>query len=248
MGEINMNKDFLTMIISLTVIIIFLTGCIEEETTVSTETPTAIESPTSLITPMETLTPTAIPTLEAAWKLNVTLKSGYKWYQNDELYYGFAYPENWEILQNFDLIEGQESVVMFMPENLEPSPEDMGMPYITVVIYSNSSQSRWWENPDTGSMGFGTSGIKGGLSLENGTEKGIISHYGPVTINDRDGFEVIHDPIMFVGFSRTPVATARYIVFTVDDLDYTIMAISKNELYSTYEDIFEEVINSFIIR
>lgn len=94
MGEINMNKDFLTMIISLTVIIIFLTGCIEEETTVSTETPTAIESPTSLITPMETLTPTAIPTLEAAWKLNVTLKSGYKWYQNDELYYGFAYPEN----------------------------------------------------------------------------------------------------------------------------------------------------------
>jgi hypothetical protein len=44
-------------------------------------------------------TPTAIPTATSTPKktVNVSLKAGYKWYQDDDLSYKIGYPENWEI-------------------------------------------------------------------------------------------------------------------------------------------------------
>lgn len=254
MGVIDTHKKILTLIsfciIGLT---IFFLGCIEDDNTLSKGTTEETATSTSGQEDGEStpaLTPTALPISKTVHKTDMTLKPGYKWYQDDELGYKIGYPEDWEKMPNMGLTKGQESAVMFMPADLEPDPQNMGMPYITIIIYSDSTQSRWWDNPSTNGNGsFSISeGMKVSLSLENGTEMGIISDYGPVTINGRDGFEVVLDPVMFVGFSTTPVATSRYVVFTVDNLDYTVSTVALNDMDSTYEGIFEDVINSFIIE
>lgn len=254
-----MKRKSIAYLIVLTLIasIALFSGCVEEETISPMETSATDASPTSTpeqeavptpnsTTEQETLLPT--PTPEVKVELPV-LEPGYEWYQDDEFGYRIAYPEDWEI-PDMGLIKGQESAVMFMGEDFESdNPQNMGMPYILIIIYSDITQSRWWENPSTnGSRSFSISeGMKVGLSLENGTKMGIISDYGPVTINGRDGFELFFDPVMFMGFSNTPIATSRSIVFTVDDLDYTISAVAANNMNGAYDDTFEYVINSFVI-
>jgi len=206
------------------VFVIFFIGCVEESGTHTTPEQT-----------VSTSIPT--PTPEAPWKPIFTLKSGYKWYQNDTYGYGFCHPENWRDLK-LDLSEGQESGISFGSEPLGGTtgfPEAM----ISAIVYSDPEQIRFWEEP-----GF----IEQAGSLEKAKEMGWVSKYGNITINGRTGFEIIYDPMIVGHFSKTPTMTKRTVVFTIDDLDYVIEATSSNKFYDKYNSIYEETINSFIIK
>lgn len=215
------------------VFVIFFIGCVEES-----GTPT--ETPISTITPEQTVstsTSTPLPTPEAPWMPIYTLESGYKWYQNDTYGYGFGYPENWVDLK-LGLSEGQESGVSF---GSEPLSGNTGFPdaMISAIVYSDPEQIKFWEEP---------SFIEQAGSLEKAKEMGWVLKYGNITINGRTGFEVIYDPMLIGHFSKTPTMTKRTVVFTIDDLYYVIEATSSNKLYDKYKSIYEEVINSFIIK
>ena len=239
-GDYNMKIQTITslIVVIMVVSITLFSGCVEEETRSPTETPAVTPSPTSTIG-QEMTPPTPTPTPKAAWKPNVTLKSGYTWYQDDEFGYGFGYPEKWQKV-NLVLTEGLEGGVTFVGSDTLAStdfPEAM----ILVMVYSNSTSLKFWESPAWVEHG----------GLEKAKEMGIVSKYGNTTINGRDGFELIYDPIMVTGFSKTPRMRERMIIFTVDDLDY-VVRVSTNalerDLYDKYEDTFDDVINSFIIE
>ncbi len=90
-----MNK-IIGNIIAIAVIasVLAFAGCIGKEST----TPTASPSPTSISKQVvSTPTPTPIVTPSLKERVNVTLKAGYKWYQNNNLSYRIGYPENWKI-------------------------------------------------------------------------------------------------------------------------------------------------------
>jgi len=238
-----MDKNIMNIIIiAIIASVVLFSGCVEEETTQPIETPAVTPTPISTPEPeMEspTIISTPTPTPEATWKPNVTLKSGYTWYQDDEFGYGFGYPEKWEE-ENLGLGEGQEAGVSFGSDAITPST-DSPEANVAVVVWSNSTSVRFWESPDWVEHG----------GLEKGKEMGMVSKYGNVTINGREGFEIVFDPFM-VGFgSKTPVMKERLVIFTVDDLDYVIMAYAntpEGDLYSKYESTFDDVINSFVIE
>ena len=215
------------------VFIIFFIGCVEES-----GTPT--QTPISTITPEQTAstsTSTPVPTPEVPWMPNITLEPGYEWYQNDTYGYGFGYPENWVDLK-LGLSEGQENGVSF---GSKPLGGNTGFPdaMISAIVYSDPGQIRFWEEP-----GF----IEQAGSLEKAKEMGWVLKYGNITINGRTGFEIISDPMLIGKFSKTPTMTKRTVIFTIDDIYYVIETTSSNKFYGDYNSIYEEVIDSFLIK
>ncbi len=235
----DMDKNIMNIIIiAIIASVVLFSGCVEEETTQPTETPAVTPTPTS--TPeQEAAPPTPMPTPKATWKPNVTLKSGYTWYQDDEFGYGFGYPEDWEE-ENIGLGEGQEAGVSFGADVITPST-DSPEAHVIVLVWSNSTSLRFWEKPGWVEHG----------GLEKGKEMGMVSKYGNITINGREGFEIVFDPFMTEFGSKTPVMSERVVIFTVDDLDYVVMVYAntpEGDLYSKYESTFDDVINSFVIE
>lgn len=228
-----MNKNILNIVvITLIGSILFFAGCVEEESTISTETPTITASPTSALE-QEMKSPTSTP--EASWEPNVTLKPGYKWYQDDEFGYGFGYPENYNNL-NLGLSEGQKSGVAFGLLDPDGPPKAQ----ILVLVYSDLKEVKWWDEPDWVEMG----------GLEKAKELGIVYEYGNITINERKGFQLVYDPLMLMG-SKMPTMKLKTVIFTIDDLNYVIMAFAntpEGDLYNKYEGTFDDIINSFVIR
>lgn len=239
----DMNKNVVNIIIiAIIASVVLFSGCVEEETTPPTEIPAVTPTPTS--TPEQeaaspTPTPAPMPTPKETWKPNVALKSGYTWYQDDEFGYGFGYPEKWEE-ENIGLGDDQEAGVSFGSDVITPSTDNPEA-HVAVVVWSNSTSVRFWEKPGWVEHG----------GLEKGKEMGMVSKYGNVTINGRGAFEIVFDPFMTEFGSKTPVMRERVVIFTVDDLDYVIMAYAntpEGDLYSKYESIFDDVINSFVIE
>ena len=216
-----MNKNLVYIISTILIIvsILIIIGCVEEETIISTGTPTITASPTSTITSTKTPTPIVTSTPEPR-RLNVTLKSGYKWYQNDELGYGFAYPENWEVGWIIKKYKDQEIGIVFnSPQKINDNPEAF------IMVTVDSELPLIWG----GKIG----------DLEKGIESGEVFEYGNITINGRKGFKVVGTP-----FSSTK---EKRVLFIVNDLSYMLIASTTDELYAKYENTFEDIINSFTI-
>lgn len=146
-----------------------------------------------------------------------TLASGYEWYQDDEFSYKIGYPENWE-KNPLTVSEGQEAGIFFSSTSAPCS--------ISVTVFSDPTQARWWEN--------------GQVSLEELKESGMVTEYGEITINDREGYEVVYHPM--------PTVKSRWIEFTVDDLYYVVNVYAPEEEYDKYAETFETAINSFVIE
>src|SRR3972149_3971430 len=97
-GGIGINKHILSITIIIVVAFVFFAGCVGKETATPSPTSTpeqVVSTPPITPTPTPTPTPTAIPTPKKT--VNVTLKAGYKLYQNDDLSYKIGYPEKWDI-------------------------------------------------------------------------------------------------------------------------------------------------------
>ncbi len=238
-----MNKIIIT--ISIICFIIILAGCVEEETTISTELPTITASPNSgqeLETESSTQIPTVISTPEATWKPDVTLEPGYEWYQNDEFGYKIAYPKDWGTTSNSPVfaIYPLEDTSIFGKED----PLALYV-HIDVIVSSNQTQSRFWET------GFFV-GADIPIGLEELKEQERIIEYKNITVNGKDGVELVFSPlILYFGPEVAPSGiptTARYILFTNNELDYIIQISSSDIFYYEYEDTFEYIINSFIIK
>jgi len=224
--------------------IIFITGCVEENET-STEIPTITESPNSgqeQETESPTQSPTVISTPEATWKPDLTLEPGYEWYQNDEFGYKIAYPKDWGTSSNSPAfaIYPLEFTSIFGSED----PLALYV-HIEVIVSSNQTQSRFWE---TGF--FLDANIP--IGLEELKKQERIIEYKNISVNDKDGIELVFSPLMlYFGPEVAPAGiptTARYILFTNDDLDYIIQISSSDIFYDEYENTFESIINSFIIN
>ncbi len=225
----HMNKIIVNVItIAVIASVLAFAGCVGKEST----TPTATPSPTST-------TPTATPAPKE--KVNVTLKSGYKWYQDNNLSYRIGYPENWEVqdhgrvwtvpANNISRFEDWETTVTF----ISPSYTSEGMTEADISVHVSPNRTNLANNWSA----------YGGLDALK--VKGIVAKYGNITINGREGFEVIFDPgRMYLG---TPTGTVRYIIFDTDDLYYQIVARvnTVGDLYSKYNSTFDDVMNSFVI-
>lgn len=196
------------------VCVIFFTGCVEEEAVTPAETPTATPEQT-----VSTPTPTPMPTPEAAWKPDVKLKPGYKWYQNDEYGYGFAYPENWEVGWVIVKYDHEIGIVFNSPKKINDNPEAF------IMVMGDSELPLIW-------------GEKIG-DLEKGIESGEVFEYGNITINGIKGFEVVGTPF--------PSTKEKRVLFIVNDLSYMLIASTTDELYARYENTFDDTINSFTI-
>ena len=76
-------------------------------------------------------------------------------------------------------------------------------------------------------------------SLEEFKERGIVTEYGEITINDREGYEVVY---------HMGTIKIRWIEFTVDDLYYVVSASAPEDEYDKYAETFETAVNSFVIE
>jgi len=106
-----------------------------------------------------------IATQTTSQDLDITLKSGYKLYQNNEYSYGFGYPEDW-VMGDF-IITGNQL------QGVGMSHDTTGNGSMTVVVYSSDPKKLWDE--------------MGGLDVL--TEAGFITTRNS-TVNGRVAFEV----------------------------------------------------------
>lgn len=237
-----MNKIITTVIIIC--FIINIAGCIEEKTTISTELP-AITASQNSGQEQETESPTQNATVisapETIWKTDVTLESGYEWYQNDEFGYKIAYPKDWGTHatdQYFSTFPLEYTSIFGTDEPLALYV------HIRVEVNSNQTQSRFWET------GF-ILDEKIPIGLEELKKQERIIEYKNISVNDKDGIELVFSPLMLywpeATLSGIPT-TVRYILFTNDDLDYIIQISSSDVFFSKYKDTFEYIMNSFIIK
>lgn len=174
------------------------------------------------------------------------LKAGYEWYQDHNFSYRIGYPENWETsgpgVANVTVnnVSGKENTISFQSPSLTyDSPHEA---YMMVAIYQNPYLAKWWTDPK--------------ISLEQLKKDGKVSTYGNITINGREGFEVIYDGGMMLFGRRT--YNMRMIEFddTPHNLYYqiTVWAFSSSEsgqivdLYDKYNSTFNDIINSFVIE
>lgn len=238
----DMDKNIVNIIIiAIIASVVLFSGCVEEETTPPTETPAVTPTPTPTPEPeMEShtiiSTPTPTPEATATPRAtieppNVTLKPGYKWYQDDEFGFRIGYPEDWD-KSDVGLSEGQESSIMFGPPGSLDDPlkyHEEGGDYVQIAVIVCSDLER---TPQAK--------ILESHEYEELKKQGLVSKYGEVTINGRKGYEVIRP-----AFSTYKVTI---VVFEVDDFYYVINIWTGLELYDNYEDTFEDVINSFIIE
>jgi len=82
-------------------------------------------------------------------------------------------------------------------------------------------------------------------SLEEVKEFGYISQEniltdGFIEVNDRDAYEVT--------FNWPPDRKAKWVIFLANDKEYTIQCSTSEDFYATYEEVFDNIINSFYIE
>ena len=222
--------------------ILAFAGCVGKESTTPTATPSPTSTPKQVAsTTTVTLTPTATPTPKET--VNVTLKAGYKWYQDDDLSYKIGYPENWQIndqgmsMVTVNNISAWSNGVSFFSSSWTSNkPSEAN---ILVFVYPNETLAKWWMQDPA-------------YDLEKSKEGGSVTKYGNITINGREGYEVIYDPFG----SKTHSITIRMVVFddAPNNLYYSISVFASSmsesgqsvDLYNKYNNTFDDVINSFV--
>jgi len=138
---------------------------------------------------------------------------------DEELGYGFEYPGGWE-MQIPEVVDGEdvESVVMFTKP---------GTPTTLSVIVRLSNLTSLEEAKEE---------FKEGLRKLGST----ILEEREIVVNGREGYEVIYKPIA--------VVKMRQVIFLANGRAYTISYSTTEDLYDASEEIFDHVINSFVIE
>lgn len=160
---------------------------------------------------------TQITTLD----LDITLKSGYTLYQNNEYSYSFGYPEDWAMV-DVGLSEN-------MLQGVGMSHDTTGSGSMIVVVYSIDPKSLWDE------MG----------GLDKLIEAGYIITARNTTVNDRVAFEVVPSETFMSG------SIVKYVTIQANGYYYmmTLWGLTSDEIYSysTQPDKFDDIVNSWVI-
>ena len=138
---------------------------------------------------------------------------------DDKLGYGFEYPGGWE-MQIPEVIDGEdtESVVMFT------KPGTSTTLIVTVKLSNLTSLEEVKEE------------IKEVLNKLGRT----ILEERKIVVNGREGYEVIYKPIAAVKM--------RQVIFIANGKSYMLVCSTAELLYDEYEETFNNVINSFVIK
>ena len=144
---------------------------------------------------------------------------GYTRVYDYKLDYGFEYPEDWET-QTPEVVDGEdtESIEMFTKPG---TPTTL---IVTIKLSNLTSLEEVKEEFKEGLKGLG----------------GTILEEREIVVNDREGYEVIYKPI-------APVKM-RQVIFIANGKTYILVCSTAEPLYDEYEEIFDHVINSFVIE
>ena len=136
-----------------------------------------------------------------------------------KLDYGFEYPEDWET-QTPEVVDGEdvESTEMFTKP---------GTPTTIIVTIKLSNLTSLEE-------------VKGEIKEELNKLGMTILEEREIVVNDREGYEVIYKPIATVKM--------RQVIFIANGKTYMLVCSTAEPLYDEYEEIFDHVINSFVIE
>jgi len=136
-----------------------------------------------------------------------------------KLDYGFEYPEDWET-QTPEVVDGEdvESAEMFTKP---------GTPTTLIVTIKLSNLTSLEE-------------VKGEIKEELNKLGMTILEEREIVVNDREGYEVICKPIATVKM--------RQVIFIANGKTYMLVCSTAEPLYDASEEIFDHVINSFVIE
>ena len=136
-----------------------------------------------------------------------------------KLDYGFEYPEDWET-QTPEVVDGEdtESVEMFT------KPETPTTLIATVKLSNLTSLEE----------------VKGEIKEDLNKLGMTILEEREIVVNGREGYEVIYKPIAAVKM--------RQVIFIANGKSYMLVCSTAEPLYNEYEEIFDHVINSFVIE
>ncbi len=144
---------------------------------------------------------------------------GYIQVYDHQLGYGFEYPDDWE-MQTPEVVDGEdvESAEMFTKP---------GTPTTLIVTIKLSNLTSLKE-------------VKGEIKEELNNLGMTILEEREIVVNDREGYEVIYKPI-------APVKM-RQVIFIANGKSYMLVCSTAEPLYDEYEEIFDHVLNSFVIE
>ena len=183
-----MKNKILTFGLIAIISIVFISGCVQEETIpIDEELPTPPTIPASI---------------------------GYIRSYDHNLNYGFEFPEDWE-MQVRDVNPPFEVSMKFIKDKEEPTRID-------VLIKSTDFKSL----AEVKAFGY--------------IDRQSILEDGFVEINDRKAYEVV--------FKQYPDKKVKWVIFLANGKEYMIHCYATEELYAASEEIFDHVINSFIIE
>jgi len=136
-----------------------------------------------------------------------------------KLGYGFEYPEDWET-QVIEVVDGEdiESTEMFTKPG---TPTTL---IATVKLSDLTSLEEIKEEFREGLKGLG----------------GTILEEREIVVDGREGYEVIYKPIATVKM--------RQVIFIANGKTYMLVCSTAEPLYDEYEEIFDHIINSFVIE
>jgi len=150
--------------------------------------------------------------------LTTPVTPGYIRVYDYKLDYGFEYPEDWET-QVIEVVDGEdvESTEMFT------KPRTSTTLIVTVKLSSLTSLEE----------------VKGEIKEDLNKLGMTILEEREIVVNDREGYEVIYKPFAAVKIKQ--------ITFIANGKTYILVCSTAEPLYDEYEEIFDHVINSFVI-
>ncbi len=133
--------------------------------------------------------------------------------------FGFEYPEDWES-QVIEAVDGEdtESILMFTKPG---TPTTL---IVTVKLSNLTSLEEVKEEFREGLKGLG----------------GTILEEREIVVDGREGYEVIYKPIA--------VVKMRQVIFIANGKSYMLVCSTTEVLYDESEEIFDHIINSFVIE
>ncbi len=132
--------------------------------------------------------------------------------------YGFEYPEDWES-QIIEAVDGEDTESVVMFTK-PGAPTTL----IVTVKLSNLSLEEIKDEFKKGLKGLG----------------GTILEERQIVVNDRDGYEVIYRPIT--------VVKIRQVMFIANGKSYMLICSTAEDLYTASEEIFDHIIDSFVVE
>lgn len=222
-------KKFLS-ICFLILCIVFMSGCATEETA-SPEEDVSTEEAVDLSV-NETKDHEEIQAVEQEPDINspvveAPLKEGYARYSDDVFGFMIDYPQDWGFSE-----VGGDGVVG--GKGFDYSADDGSMASIIVFVHSNETNAKVWLQDEMS-------------DIEHLKEIGVVSKFESVTINGREGVEIVYDPFKLLtgGNYEGPEYTLKMVVFDVKDYYYQVTALTND--YDMYGELLENSLNSFVI-